>query len=86
MNLLRNVNNHNTSFLHLNIASLPFHIDKLQTLLTSANTKFDIIGISASKLQKNQEPLNNINIPGYNLEQLKQNLLEVVLYYISTIK
>ena len=53
------------SFLHLNIASLQAHIDELKILLQLLNFEFDVIGISETKLIKNEEPVINISLPNY---------------------
>ena len=56
----------NLSLFHLNIASLSKHKDELETLLNSMHFKFDILGISESKLKKGTDPNFDINIKGYN--------------------
>lgn len=42
----------NIPIIHLNIASLSKHKEEFETLLNSLNFKFDILGISESKLKK----------------------------------
>ena len=54
------------SLFHLNIASLSKHKDELETILTMINYKFDIMGITETKLKKNSAPIIDINIEGYN--------------------
>ena len=54
--------------LHLNISSLPAHVNKLQNLLSACSVDFDIIGISESRLLKNKKHLLNIDIQNYNIE------------------
>ena len=56
------------NILHLNISSLPAHVNELQTLLSFCTVDFDIIGISESKLIKNKKHLINIDIPNYTQE------------------
>ena len=40
------------SFLHLNIASLSLHKEELENVLTMLNFKFDVIGITETKIKK----------------------------------
>ena len=54
------------SFFHLNICSLPKHHDNLSILLESIHHKFDIIGISETRLNDSKLPSHNINISGYH--------------------
>ena len=63
-----NTNKLKNSYFHLNISSLSYHFDELQDLLSDINFKFDIIGITESKIQSNTQPLTNINLPGYDIE------------------
>ena len=44
--------NKSFSVFHLNISSLPYHFDELEELLKQINIKFDIVGITESKLKK----------------------------------
>ena len=50
------------SFFHLNIRSLPRHVDNLINYLPSINNKFSMIGISETWLQSN----DSINLESYN--------------------
>ena len=43
-------NNNDFSLFHLNIASLSKHKKELETILTMLNFKFDVIGISETKI------------------------------------
>ena len=43
-------NNNDFSLFHLNIASLSKHKEELETILTMLNFKFDVIGISETKI------------------------------------
>ena len=56
------------SLFHLNISSLPFHIDELDTLLTSNNLRFDILCISETRLKLNRTSLTSVYPPGYDIE------------------
>ena len=53
------------SIMHLNIASLQYHIDDLKILIQSLDFKFDILAISESKLKQFTIPTRDINIPNY---------------------
>ena len=53
---------------HLNISSLPYHCSELHSLLSNCRINFDIIGITESRLKRNQKALQNIDIPNYNIE------------------
>ena len=55
----------NFSLLHLNIASLQFHIEDLKILLQILEYPFDIIAISETKIQKGTNTIIDINIPNY---------------------
>ena len=54
--------------LHLNISSLPYNFDQLETLLTTLKVKFDILGITESRLKTGKQPINNIDLKGYVVE------------------
>ena len=43
--------------LHLNISSLPYNFDQLETLLTTLKVKFDILGITESRLKTGKQPV-----------------------------
>ena len=51
---------------HVNIASLNLHCDDLRFVLSRLNHNFDVLGITEHKLSVDCDPLNNIDIPGYN--------------------
>ena len=61
-------NNNQMTLLHLNISSLPYHIDELTELLSDLKINFKIIGITESRLTTKKDPRNNIDIPSYNIE------------------
>ena len=56
------------SLLHLNISSLPFHIDEFTNLLSELNSNFKIIGITETRLTTKKDPVNNIKVPNFNIE------------------
>ena len=53
---------------HLNISSLPFHMEELSTLISEHNLVFNIFRVRETKLRLNKAPLNSVVIPGYNFE------------------
>ena len=53
----------------MNIASLSYHFEELESLLSLLDTKFDIIGITETKLQVNDINRTNINLKNYSFEQ-----------------
>ena len=57
--------NKNFSVLHLNIGSLGAHKDELESILSALKFKFDVIGISETKIKKDVVPNYDINIKGY---------------------
>ena len=59
------VNKKNLSFFHLNIASLTKHKEELETSLKMTDFKFDILGITETKIKHNKNPLIDINLNGY---------------------
>ena len=62
--------NNQMTLLHLNISSLPYHIDEFTELLSDLEINFKIIGITESRLTTKKDPMNDINIPGYNIERM----------------
>ena len=58
------------SVFHINIASLSAHIDDLKWLLDTLDHKFDVVGISETKIRESIEPLTNIQLPGYEFKQV----------------
>ena len=53
------------TMIHLNIASLQYHIDELRTLLSLIGHPFDVICITETRLHDDM-PLSNIQIEGYD--------------------
>ena len=62
------INETDFSVIHLNISSLPLHINELKLFLSFFKCKFDIISISESRITKSNTLKTNIDIPGYNIE------------------
>ena len=77
-------NSKGLSLLHLNISSLPYHIDEFRNLLNELNSNFKIIGITETRLTTKKEPVNSIEIPNYNIEQTPiESDKDGALLYIS---
>ena len=57
-----------TNLLHLKISSLPHNYEQLHTLLADIDIKFDIIGITETRLRTGQKALNSIDIEKYVIE------------------
>ena len=75
----------NCSILHLNISSLPFHIDELKTNLSQCKKPFDIIGITETRIKKGKNPYIDISLNGYNYESTPtESSAGGVLLYLST--
>ena len=62
------INENDLSVIHLNIPSLPLHINELKLFLSFFKCKFGIISISECRIIKNNTLTTNIDIPGYNIE------------------
>ena len=54
------------SLFHLNIASLAKHKIELETILSMINYKFDIIGLTETKIKKDIAPSFDTKRKGYN--------------------
>ena len=48
--------------LYLNISSLLYNFDQLETLLTTLKVNFDILGITESRLNTGKQPINSIDL------------------------
>ena len=59
--------NHNISFLHLNIRSLPKHFDNFNDLLSSLDCRFKVIALSETRLVYNSLVPHNLSLKGYSL-------------------
>ena len=55
---------------HLNINSLSFYIDELESLISKSKNVFQIIGISETRLKKTQETITNNQLENYNIEHV----------------
>ena len=78
------INENDLSVIHLNISSLPLHINELKRFLSFFKVKFDIISISESRITKSNTLTINIGIPGYNTEHTPtESKAEGCLLYIS---
>ena len=54
------------SIFHLNIASLSKHKDEFEDLLSILDYKFDVMGITETKIKKDIVPIFDLTINGYN--------------------
>ena len=59
----------NFSLFHLNIASLSLNFENLISALYSLDHKFDVIGVSETRIQKSVGCSSNINIDNYSFEE-----------------
>ena len=57
---INNSNSNNLS-LHMNISSVSYHIDDLNTFIMNCKNKPKVIGISECRLKAGRPPLSNIN-------------------------
>ena len=72
------------SLLHLNISSLPYHIDNLTNLLYDLDFKFKVTAITESRLTTTQDPKNSIEIPDYCIEHTSTKSEKAgALFYFS---
>ena len=54
-------NNSNNLFLHMNISSVSYHIDDLNTFIMNCKNKPKVIGISECRIKAGKPLLSNIN-------------------------
>ena len=54
------------SIFHLNIHSIQLHFEELKLILDMLDSKFDIIALTESKIQKHMEPIIDITLEGYH--------------------
>ena len=75
------------SLFHLDINSLSFHYDELESLISKSKSDFQIIGISETRLKKTQETTTNIHLKNYNIEHVPTESSNggVLLYIIKVI-
>ena len=72
------------SLFHLNMNSLSFHYDELESLISESKNDFQIIGISETRLKKTQETTTNIHLKNYNIEHVPtESSNRGVLLYIK---
>ena len=57
-----------TNFLHMNISSICCNFDDLQTLLARINVRFNVIGITETRLNKSSTRNTNIDLSDYSFE------------------
>ena len=57
-----------TNFFHMNINSLSYHLEEFQSLLAQLSVKFDIIGITETRLKTKSVRTSNINLQNYSIE------------------
>ena len=57
-----------SSYIHMNIASLPCHIDELRNLINNIESDIDVIGITESSLKQCDTNITDVNIKGYAIE------------------
>ena len=62
----KNIKGDRLSLFHLNIASLGAHKDELENMLSILNTKFDILGLTETKIIKDKPPIYDTSILGYD--------------------
>ena len=77
----------NFSMFHLNINSLQYYFDELQTFLSNYPIDFQIMGISESRLKTDTSTTINIQLPGFNIELMptKSANSSALLYIKDTI-
>ena len=56
--------------LHLNVKSLSFRFDELQSLVSKPKNDFQITGISETSLKKTREITTNIQLENSNIENV----------------
>ena len=61
-------NSKQMSLMHLNISSLPYHVDELANLKNELNTNFKVIGLTKSRVTTKKAEINNIELCNYNIE------------------
>ena len=70
----------------MNIRSLQFHFDELETFLANCPVDFQILGINEPKLKKANPPTTNIILPGFTYEHMTTKSANVgALFYIKNV-
>ena len=63
---------------------MPYHCSELHSLLSECNIDFNVIGITESRIKRNQKALSNIEIPNYKVEQCStESAIGRALLYIK---
>ena len=77
----------NFSVFHLNVNSLQYHFDELQTVLSNSSIDFQILGISESRLKTDISTTTNIQFPGFNIQHMPTKCANggALLYINNTI-
>ena len=71
------------SYQKMNINSLSFHFDELESLISKSENDFQVIGISETTLKKTQETTTKIQLENFNIEHvLTESANGGVLLYI----
>ena len=55
---------------HMNIDSLQFYFDELETFQANCPIDFQVLGITESRLTEANPPATNIILPGFNYEHI----------------
>ena len=85
LNESQNFSKKTFSLMYLNIFSLQYHLDEFSDLIDESKTKFSVIAITESCLNKDIPPLKNINLQNYNIQHTpKESNKGGSLLYIST--
>ena len=63
----------NLNIFHFNISSLPYHFTELHNSLASTDVKFDVIGITESKPNRNKKHLATMDLPNYCIKHCPAN-------------
>ena len=71
------------SYQKMNINSLSFHFDELESLISKSKNDFQIIGISEARLTKTQELTTNIQIENFNIEYVPTESANEGVFCIS---
>ena len=58
----------------MNISSVSYHIDDLNTFIMNCKNKSKVIGISECRIKTDRSPLSNINISNYSYEHTPTEL------------
>ena len=79
-----NNNNSNNLFLHMNISSVSYHIDDLNTFIMNCKNKPKVIWISECRIKEGKPPVSNINMKNCSYEYTpSESSKEGTLLYID---